>query len=214
MLVVELILRYHNKLDFPIHRYYNRFVSRKQQQTTFNCIVTGEAKYMPPGMLKKKISKFGSEDEFAKHYVSMPARKLLKSGLSVAEVREQLNVTSDLPDVDLKILLRLKLVKLNKRKGNKEQEEAAERRRYLNSKEFKDKMIQIKLKRESMTFEEEVIEMTGGPDGCQRVLGGTCVRPDIFLTHNHKACDGCEYYEFCVCDNKRLSHEKKRRKRK
>jgi len=46
------------------------------------------------------------------------------------------------------------------------------------------------------------------------VLGGTCIRPDVFLTHNNKACDGCEYYEFCVCDNKRLSHEKKRRRRK
>lgn len=183
-------------------------------QKRFKCIVTGEEKYFPPASLDKKIAKFGTENEFARHYVSMSARKLLKSGMTVDEVRAHYNVTEDLGEIDFEILLKLKLVKLNKRKGNKEQEEAAERRRYLNSKEFKDKMIQIKLKRESMTFEEEVIEMTGGPDGCQRVLGGTCVRPDIFLTHNHKACDGCEYYEFCVCDNKRLSHEKKRRKRK
>lgn len=183
-------------------------------QKRFKCIVTGEEKYFPPASLDKKIAKFGTENEFARHYVSMSARKLLKSGMTVDEVRAHYNVTEDLGEIDLEILLKLKLVKLNKRKGNKEQEEAAERRRYLNSKEFKDKMIQIKLKRESMTFEEEVIEMTGGPDGCQRVLGGTCVRPDIFLTHNHKACDGCEYYEFCVCDNKRLSYEKKRRKRK
>ena len=183
-------------------------------QKRFKCIVTGEEKYFPPASLNKKIAKFGTENEFAKHYVSMPARKLLKSGMTVDEVRAHYNVTEDLGEIDLEILLKLKLVKPNKRKGNKEQEEAAERKRYLNSKEFKDKMIQVKLKRESMTFEEQVIEMTGGPDGCQRVLGGTCVRPDVFLTHNNKACDGCEYYEFCVCDNKRLSHEKKRRRRK
>ena len=183
-------------------------------QKRFKCIVTGEEKYFPPASLDKKIAKFGTESEFARHYVSMSARKLLKSGMTVDEVRAQYNVTEDLGEIDLEILLKLKLVKLNKRKGNKEQEEAAERNRYLNSKEFKDKMIQVKLKRESMTFEEQVIEMTGGPDGCQRVLGGTCIRPDVFLTHNNKACDGCEYYEFCVCDNKRLSHEKKRRRRK
>ena len=188
-------------------------MSRKQQ-TTFNCIVTGEAKYMPPGMLKKKISKFGTANEFAKHYVSMPARKLLKSGLSVDQVRERLNVTDELPDVDLQILLRLKLVKINKRKGNKELQEAKERVRYLNSKEFKDKKRKIQEQRASMTFEEKVIEMTGGPNSCQRQLGGTCIRPDIFLSVNNKSCDGCEYYEYCVCDNKRLSHEKRRRKRK
>ena len=183
-------------------------------QKRFKCIVTGEEKYFPPANLNKKIAKFGTEDEFAKYYVSMSARKLLKSGMTVNEVREHYNVTEDLGEIDLEILLKLKLVKLSKRKGNKEHEEAAERKRYLNSKEFKDKMIQVKLKRESMTFEEQVIEMTGGPNGCQRALGGTCIRPDVFLTYNNKACDGCEYHEFCVCDTKRLSHEKKRRRRK
>lgn len=188
-------------------------MSRKQQ-TTYKCIVTGVEKYFPPSSLKKKIAKFGTETEFAKYYVSVPARKLLKSGMSVDEVRAQLNVEEQLPEIDIEILLRLKLVKINKRKGNKDQQEYRNRQRYLNSKEFKDKMREIRERRLSMTFEEHVIEMTGGPNGCQKRLGGTCIRPDVFLTYNHRACDGCEYYEFCVCDNKRLSHEKRKKKRK
>ena len=40
------------------------------------------------------------------------------------------------------------------------------------------------------------------------------LKPDIFLSYNHKACDGCPYHEYCLCRNKRLSHEKKHRKRR
>ncbi len=52
-------------------------------------------------------------------------------------------------------------------------------------------------------FKLHVEDITGGPNGCQIKMGGTCQRPDIFLG-NKTFCDGCEYYKFCLCSNKRL----------
>ena len=40
------------------------------------------------------------------------------------------------------------------------------------------------------------------------------LQPDVFLSWNDRACNDCPYFEFCLCDNKRLSHEKKRKKRR
>lgn len=177
-------------------------------QKRFKCIVTGKEKYFPPSTLKSRLRKFGTESEFEKYYVSPPARKLIKSGLSVSETRDQLGSGSDMPEVDLEILIKLKLVKTTTRKGVKEQKEALERQRYLNSKEFRDKKRQARERVENMSFKDWVIEMTGGPQRCQRQYGGTCLRPDIFV-NNDRSCDGCECYDHCLCYSKRLSHEKK-----
>ncbi len=184
-----------------------------RSNNTYKCIITGEEKYIPPSLAKKKITKFGSEEEYRKYYVSRPAAKLLKSGLSVDEVRKHCNCPDNMPSVDLEILLKLKLVKINKRRGKKEAQERQERDAYLRSKEYKDKMESIATERANMTERQYVEYATGGPDKCQVKNGGTCVRPDIFLSINNKSCDGCEYYEFCLCYSKRLSHEKKKRRR-
>ena len=178
-----------------------------------NCIVTGESSYFPPKSMEKKVSKFGSLNQFKLHYVSIQARKLLRQGLTVAEIREKLNVSDKLPDVDLKILSRLKLLKMKKRK-DKSAERRAERDMYLRSDEFKHKMRGIKEQRENMTDRQYIEETTGGKDRCQVSIGGTCHRPDIFLSVNDRACDGCPYYEYCLCYNKRLSYEKHIKRRK
>ena len=172
------------------------------------CIVTGKLSYFSKASLTKKLSKFGSIEEFAKHYISPPARKLLRKGMTVHEVRASLKVTEKLPEVSLDIIARLKLLKKKStRKNSKDQEE---RQRYLNSKEFKDKMRDIKERQENMSYQDWVERYTG----TGRERGGTCLRPDIFLTHNDRACDGCQCYEFCLCYGKRLSHEKKKPKRR
>jgi len=183
-------------------------------QKRFKCIVSGVEKYFPPTSLKKKVYKFGTENEFAKYYVSTECRKLIKSGMTVDEARQHLDIEDNLPEVDLEILIKLKLVKVNKRKGLKEAQEARERERYLNSQEFRDKKAAAIERRENMTWRDHVEEMTGGPGGCQRAQGGTCVRPDVYLTHNNKSCDGCECFEFCLCINKRLSHDKQIKRRR
>ena len=178
-----------------------------------NCIVTGESSYFPPKSMEKKVSKFGSLNQFKIHYVSIPARKLLRQGHTVDEVREKLNVTTELPDVDLNILSRLKLLKKKKRK-DKSAQARAENDRYLRSDEYRKKMRDLKEQRSNMTEQQYIEDATGGKDGCQIGLGGTCHRPDIFLSVNNRACDGCPYYEYCLCYNKRLSHEKRVKRRR
>lgn len=161
-------------------------------------------------MLKNKLKKFGTTDAFREHYVSREARKLLKEGKTVSEVRKILNAPEGLPEVPVDILYRLKLIKTSTRRPNKDTEEARKRKEYLNSREFKEKMKRIRIERETQSYADWVEENTG----VGRERGGTCIRPDIFLTWNNKACDSCPYYEHCVCHNKRLSHEpRKKRKR-
>jgi len=181
-----------------------------RSENTYKCIVTGEEKYIPPSLLKSKIKKFGTANEYKKYYVSKPAAKLLKLGKTVDEVRQDLNAPKDLPEVDLEILIKLKLVKVNRRKGKREALEARDRENYLNSDEFKSKMRRVQEERENMSYADWVEYNTG--IGKER--GGTCIRPDIFLTWNNRACDGCEAYEYCVCDGKRLSHEKRKPKKR
>ena len=67
-------------------------------------------------------------------------------------------------------------------------------------------MRAVEEKKQNMTFTDWVEEYTG----TGRERGGTCIRPDIFLTHNNRACDGCACYEFCLCYQKRLSGEKRK----
>ena len=166
------------------------------------CIVTGKLSYFSAASLEKKINKFGSTDDFSKHYVCPAARKLLRKGMSVNEVRDTLKITEKLPAVSLDIISRLKLLKKKStRKNSKEQED---RQRYLNSKEFRDKMRALEEKRNNMTFREWVEDHTGGPDRVWLRAGactGTCIRPDIFLSRNDRACDGCPYHVYCLCRN-------------
>lgn len=175
----------------------------------YKCIVTGIEKYIPPSLIKSKLSKFGSASEFAKHYICPSASKLLRQGQTIDEVRASLG-GEDLPSVDPHILTRLNLLRKKKGLRAKEANEALERQRYLNSSEFKEKMRRVKQERENMSYADWVEENTS----IGKEHGGTCIRPDIFLTHNNRACDGCQAYEYCCCDNRRLSHEKKRKKRR
>ena len=178
----------------------------------YKCIVTGDEKYIPPSIIDTKLRKFGSIDAFKQHYISPAAKKLLKSGLTVQEIRDKLNIKEKLPDINLQILSRLRLLKVKKRKSvrSKTSEEQLVRQKYLNSSEFKNNKRRWEEHKRNMTLQEWVEENTG----IGRHLGGTCLRPDIFLSWNHRACDECPYYEYCLCYQKRLSHEKKPKRRK
>ena len=172
------------------------------------CVVTGKLSYFSKDNLTKKTAKFGSVEDFSKHYVCPPARKLLRTGQSVDDVRKSLNVTEKLPVVSLDILSRLKLLKTSKtRKSSADQ---LERTRYLESKEFKDKIKAREDYHRNLSFQDWVENNTG----VGRERGGTCIRPDIFLSWNDKSCDECPYYEYCLCYGKRLSHEKKKTKKR
>ena len=179
------------------------------KKNCYACIVTGEEKYIPPSIAKSKIRKFGNEEDFRSHFVCPSTAKLLRKGQTVDEIREQLNITN-LPKVKPLILTRLNLMRKKKGLRVKETAEKIERERYLNSKEYRENIRKWKERQQNMTFQEWVETYTG----TGRERGGTCVRPDIFLSWNNRACDGCECYEFCMCFGKRLSGEKKKPKGK
>lgn len=168
------------------------------------CIVTGKLSYFSKDALTKKVGKFGSVEDFSKHYIAPPARKLLRKGMTVDEVREELKVQETLPKVSLDVISRLNLLKTKSSRKNPVEVQA--RQAYLNSKEYKDKMIAWEERQRNMTFEDWVYEYTG----TGRERGGTCIRPDIFLSWNDRACDGCACFKYCLCYQKRLSHEKKK----
>ena len=184
-------------------------MSEIKTNNTYHCIITGEYKYIPPSLAKDKIAKYGSQEQFRDHFVSPRAAKLLRQGQSVDEIRTQLGITG-MPKIKPIILTRLNLLRKKKGLRSKDSEERLERQRYLNSKEYKDKMIAWKERQRNMSFQDWVETYTG----TGRERGGTCVRPDIFLSWNNRACDGCDCYKFCMCYGKRLSHEKRKPKKR
>jgi hypothetical protein len=163
------------------------------------CIVTGEEKYFSPINLDKKINKFGSEEIFVKYYISKAAIKLLKKGLSVDEIRKQLNSSAS-NQVSPEILFKLKLLK--KRKKGRILSEEEKRQMEETSKENERKYYEHKEKMSSC-LKTWVEWATGGPDKCQVPYGGTCIRPDIYYHDNDGSCGGCNYFEYCLCTNKK-----------
>lgn len=170
-----------------------------------SCIITGEEKYLTKASLQNKLNKFGTQEMLEKYYVSKPAAKLLKQGLSVDQVRSQLN--SNLKtNVDYEVLFKLKLLKkirgkkqsLTKEEIAKQQEQTRENeRKYY---EHREKM--------SSCLKTWVEWATGGPEGRQLVRGGTCIRPDVYYDNEGNRqgrCKPCPYHEFCLCSNKEIS---------
>jgi len=169
-----------------------------------NCIITNEEKYFNSTVLRNKLNKFGSEENFRKFYVSKPAAKLLKSGLTIEQVRSKLN-SSFQKQVDVEILYKLKLLKTGKRKRKMlSQEEIKVKREQTEKNEREWFGLQEKMKSCTKTWVEE---MTGGPNKCQVPYGGTCIRPDIYYDNEHNKqgrCTPCPYHEHCLCTNKEV----------
>ena len=57
------------------------------------CLITGSTRTAGSGYLSTKPAEFRSQ------YISRPALKLLRQGLNVQQVREQLNAGAGLPDI-------------------------------------------------------------------------------------------------------------------
>jgi hypothetical protein len=60
--------------------------------SVLTCIITGKTRPTNSQYLEEKAKKAGSKEEFLKHYICRDALTLLKSGKTVAEVREELGV--------------------------------------------------------------------------------------------------------------------------
>jgi len=173
------------------------------RSTNFKCIVTGAEKRFTNSLLANKLKKFGTVEIFAKYYVSKPAAQLLKSGLSIADVRAKLN-SKDTSTVDYEVLYKLKLLKKSKRKREKTTEELRAIRQQ--SQENEKKYYEHKEKM-STCIKTWVEWATGGPNKSQVPYGGTCVRPDIYYDNENNdggRCKPCPYHEFCLCTNKEV----------
>ena len=174
------------------------------QGFTVSCIITGEEQYLNKNTLQNKLKKFGSTDNLQRYFVSRDAAKLLKSGLTIQQVREKLK--SKLSNqVDMEILYKLNLMKITKKrkkflspeqiKQQQEQTQENERKYY----EHKEKM--------STCLKTWVEWATGGPNQCQVPQGGTCIRPDIYYDNEGSRegrCKPCPYHQYCLCTNKEI----------
>jgi hypothetical protein len=47
-----------------------------------------------------------------------------------------------------------------------------------------------------------------GKEDIAKATNGTCFRPDIYL-NNDRSCEGCSYFDHCVCALKRLAKKKR-----
>lgn len=171
---------------------------------TLECIVTKQEKYINSTALKNKLKKFGDEDTLRRYYVCKPAAKLLKSGLSVQQVRDRLNSKAT-NNIDYEVLFKLKLLKIKGRKKRQLSPEETKQQREESEKKVREWYEnQEKMKTCSKTWIEE---MTGGPNKCQVPQGGTCIRPDIYYNHEYNVkgrCSPCPYNEHCLCTNKQI----------
>jgi DNA-binding transcriptional MerR regulator len=198
-----LVLTY--SLFIYLDLFREEFIISIMSGITLSCIVTKEEKYINSTILKNKLKKFGDEDTLRRFYVSRPAAKLLKTGLSIQQVRERLNSKAT-TTVDYEVLYKLKILKSSKgkRKKHLSSEEAKLQREESDKKAREWYEMQEKMKTCKKTWVEE---MTGGANGCQVPYGGTCIRPDIYYNHEYNTsgrCSPCPHNEYCLCANKVL----------
>lgn len=176
------------------------------------CVVTGKTVYFSASLLASKAEKFGSIEQFRRHYVSTPARKILREGFTVEQTREKLNAGHNLPKVSQTVLENLGLYKPRKHKAK--QKEVVVQKRADPAHRAKVQAQQREEAKQLSTKQGYIEWLTGGPNGVQRYMGGTCHRPDIRV-NNSKLCEywdnsiggvrNCPYWDHCCVDNKKIS---------
>lgn len=148
------------------------------------CIVSGIEKRVSANTLEKKSLKFGSIEEFKRHFVCNEAKKMLKNRVHPEQVQEQLLPKDKKPfSIDYHVLARLRLLKKEKNaktRGNRRLViEYTPRREFADLKEY--------------------TEWATGND--------TCIRPDIYFDNEYNVkgnCAPCPYNEYCKVSNKIL----------
>ncbi len=61
------------------------------------CIVTGRSRPTNAQYLEEKAAKAGSKERFIKYYVCRDALSLLRSGMSISDIRKKLDVEDSVP---------------------------------------------------------------------------------------------------------------------
>ena len=155
----------------------------KPKSAILSCIVSGIEKRVSKGAVAKGIKRYGSLDDFKKHYVDRAAKKLLKQRVQPEDVQKQLLPKGKkLFAINKNALSRLKLLKKPK----------------TTKIEYKDLTFAPKPPVKWSSFQAYVESMTEY----------ACLRPDIYLD-NGRCCIGCPYVEFCICNVKKLKPSKR-----
>jgi hypothetical protein len=98
--------------------------------TKIKCVVTGLEKGVRPAIYNKRIEKYGSEEELLRSYVSNEGKQLLREGLTVDEIRAQVDTANDdtlIPAADLvDLVASVTTKKASKKKANTPKAEAKE----------------------------------------------------------------------------------------
>lgn len=77
----------------------NKDMSTQKQNLQLTCIITGKSRFTNTAYLEKKAQAAGTAEQFIENYVSRSAAKLLRQGLTVQQVRAQLDVQDTVPEV-------------------------------------------------------------------------------------------------------------------
>jgi hypothetical protein len=83
------------ELVLEINKRFKKSIAKDPNVLT--CIVTGKSRPTNSQYLEEKAVKAGSKERFIKYYISREALTLLKSGMSVDGVRDELGVIDDHP---------------------------------------------------------------------------------------------------------------------
>jgi hypothetical protein len=75
------------------------------------CVVTGKTVTVSNEYYDKKVTEYGSENNFNSLYTSRQAKNLLKRGYKVKEIRDLLKVTEDVPEISDKLVKQILSIK-------------------------------------------------------------------------------------------------------
>lgn len=80
-------------LAFPLWNRYYMYMSKNK----LICTVTGKTVSVAPKIFDQRATKYGSEDVLRLNYISALGRKLLCTGKTVSEIRQELSVPDAVP---------------------------------------------------------------------------------------------------------------------
>ena len=158
--------------------------TEKVKSLILSCVVSGIEKRVSKNIIQKGIIKYGSLEEFKKHYIDREAKKLLKQRIKPEQVQQKLLPKGKTPfSISYEVLARLKLLKKTKK------EETAHT---LSNFQY------IPQPPRAYASKKAYIE---------DLTRSSCLRPDIYL-NSGRVCDKCMYAEYCLCGLKKFSKKR------
>jgi len=163
------------------------------------CLLTGKKEILKGVRLKKQVARFrfDSPEEYAQNFICKEAQQLLRQGVTDVEIRQQYQCTNSTPITFNIVRHYVKKIKYARSFENKRKKKIVE--------EFDEQRKNggIIVKYETIKYDFRKQEHV------EAVTRGSCMRPDIYL-NNGRACNSCSFYEFCICEIKKLSKNEKR----